>query len=731
MMASLEERLLIQKLKAGGWWSATRLDMAKHKDTDGGKRLSVVNEDWLLSKRLATECALLPGWTGNGLAKDFKLDGHFDEGCNRTGLKLTSETDFSKVFDIEHGREREHENKLPGFTVSVCQKYLLITNDSIIYIYSLRAPNGACSHEYGGYIQPWTSVVCPSRILAVSMDTSSERYAVAALLEGRIGLIYDIDSDLPSPKDPDAALIRPFTPRSPRSCTFASASNDSDPDRMSWTSDHHTSLAPLSSLHSRIPLSAGPHTTYHNICSPQNPPHSIAICPQRRCVAFGNSAGIELHWTDALSGQDLQRWFPLTAGSDFLYFLSDRFECDSGRKLRVFSSAAHPDLVNKLADSGDAWWLPPPPPAAADTTTHVMLARRRTSGLATEEEPAAFNSNNLNHERRMIGDRGQVQHYNAIPLCDGYNILFTDPATGNLCLGPIRLEQDTSHLSRRFIFHGPHGAVPHRYAAGAELRWGVRIAAAYGEEVWLFCVAPDLFPSLHHSSLSGKENAQDMGDGTCEGERLIRIEGVKIGNVPGIISLAVDTSNGDLDIWAFGSRRGYVWQLCGKGRGEVLERSVCGDGSVVFLKDEIGDEDEDGDGDVEMSEAWEWDVEYNHPLPPSLEYDDASFSRDREGDVVMTDPTTPTGLLPVQNGHGHEGEDEGYVSDDMEHTEYQAAGGQFAIHVPPLHGRWSESGDGDEWVPEYLAEWGMGIEDEGLGVDLVEVSRVEVEVMGS
>ena len=244
MVASLEEKLLIQKLKAGGWWSAARLDMAKHEDAHGAKRLSVVNEDWLLSKRLATECALLPGWTGNGLAKDIKLDGHFDEKCNRTGLKLTSETDFSNVFDIGHGREREHENKLPEFTVSVCQKYLLITNDSIIYIYSLRAPNGACSHEYGGYIQPLTSVVCPSRILAVSMDTSSDRYAVAVLLEGRIGLVYDIDSDLPTPKDPDAALIRPFTLRSPRSCTFALASNYSDPDRMSWTSDDHTSLAP-------------------------------------------------------------------------------------------------------------------------------------------------------------------------------------------------------------------------------------------------------------------------------------------------------------------------------------------------------------------------------------------------------------------------------------------------------------------------------------------------------
>ena len=54
------------------------------------------------------------------------------------------------------------------------------------------------------------------------------------------------------------------------------------------------------------------------------PARSVAICPSRKCVAFGCRLGIELHWVDALTGGDLNRWFPLAAPSDHLYFLPQR-----------------------------------------------------------------------------------------------------------------------------------------------------------------------------------------------------------------------------------------------------------------------------------------------------------------------------------------------------------------------------------------------------------------------
>jgi hypothetical protein len=68
-----------------------------------------------------------------------------------------------------------------------------------------------------------------------------------------------------------------------------------------------------------FPMESGTSTFYRHLCSEDDLPRSVSICPQRRCVAFGCSAGIELHWIDALTGQNLSRWFPLTAPSDYLY----------------------------------------------------------------------------------------------------------------------------------------------------------------------------------------------------------------------------------------------------------------------------------------------------------------------------------------------------------------------------------------------------------------------------
>lgn len=52
----------------------------------------------------------------------------------------------------------------------------------MIYIYELEGNN----------LHPLTSVACPRRVLAMSMDASSRRFAIAALLDGRMGLVCDL-----------------------------------------------------------------------------------------------------------------------------------------------------------------------------------------------------------------------------------------------------------------------------------------------------------------------------------------------------------------------------------------------------------------------------------------------------------------------------------------------------------------------------------------------------------
>jgi hypothetical protein len=84
-------------------------------------------------------------------------------------------------------------------------------------------------------------------------------------------------------------------------------------------------------------------------------------------------------------------------------------------------------------------------------------------------------------------------HYRAIPLSDGYHILFVDPGTDVLCLGIDAPVGGPTKLLRKIWFEGPKGkGSPVAYAGGSDLSWGVKVAAAYGtgaeQSVWFFSV---------------------------------------------------------------------------------------------------------------------------------------------------------------------------------------------------------------------------------------------------
>ncbi|KAH6895626.1 hypothetical protein B0T10DRAFT_222470 [Thelonectria olida] len=75
-----------------------------------------------------------------------------------------------------------------------------------------------------------------------------------------------------------------------------------------------------------------------------------------------------------------------------------------------------------------------------------------------------------------------ADHYRAIPLSDGYHILFTDPRTGNLCLGTDAPVGSLNRLIRKVWFRPPASALspsPLLYTAGTDTRHGVRVAATF------------------------------------------------------------------------------------------------------------------------------------------------------------------------------------------------------------------------------------------------------------
>ncbi|KAF2134228.1 DUF221-domain-containing protein [Dothidotthia symphoricarpi CBS 119687] len=579
MGASLNKSLLIAILKRGGWSSTVHDDLeGRNRDFMYRRTASLPSDEWILSRYISRECTLSSGWTGNGM--DI-----------RSAIVESAETDFSEMakgYTISNGRESGGLI----FTTSICGHFLLVARDALIYIYDLR----------GGSLVPVTSVVCPRRVLSMSMDVSSGRNAVATLLEGRMGMVCELrygcrpgdeslaEVDAESNKHSSQTFTKTPTFASHasefesglnsaahvssrvRNSTSSVQERESDPFdaidvhsshqevslqgandcrtyhrnliNQTWNLDLHGPPTELTSkvnitagsYTNNIPVESGTSTFYRHLCSEDDPPRSVSICPQRRCVAFGCSAGIELHWIDALTGQSLSRWFPLTAPSDYLYFLSPRPGFESAKKLRLISSAAHPD-------------------------DRPAISRRFFFGRPTVSSfwgSFGFESNS----RRSPS----CDHYHAIPLSDGHHVLFVDPPTGKLSLGCDAPLGGPTKLLRKVLFIPPEEkAVPRTYIAAADMSWGARVVVVYGDTIMLYSVPPDVckLSQLEQKAESRDPSAFDPTN-RCEASKNIwpiAIRGTEIGKLPSICELAIQTQP-NIQIWAFTNTfQCKVWRL--------------------------------------------------------------------------------------------------------------------------------------------------------------------------
>jgi hypothetical protein len=612
LIASLDKKLLDVMMKRGGWSKASQEDLLSVR----ARQDPFLSEEWLISKRLSTECMLSSAWKGHGINVD--------------RLSISTSVDFS---DLSTGYGTDGGTAV-NFTVSGCGKFVLVTEGCVVYIYQLLDTK-TCHPTFTPPLRHLHSLVCPRRVLAVSMDTSAQRFAIAALLEDRMGLVCDLKivderAAIPAANsyEPSAIPNVRHTGSKCKHCPpgkkcpvllseFADSRgynvspeqkiadnpwsdltlrhNNSSVERLvteaAWPdfakNRPPASTAALPQLQSRVPqhfvaIENGARSTYRNLCSTEDPPRSVAICPQRRCVAFGCSAGIELHWVDALTGQDLNRWFPLAAPSDFLHFLPTRRGIDSHKKLRIVSSAAHPNERSSILNRFH--------PAAH---TNPLYIAGGTSVKSVD-----------------------CDHYRALPLSDGHHMLFTDPRTNILCVGTDAPLGGPNKLSRRIMLIDSDslqkGIPPGVYSGGADLRWGVRIVATYGNKIVLYSIPSDIFQAAWVTALGTTEDVaiendawrdyygavQEHGRSLAMGNHNlfpIAIHGVQIGTLDGVVDFAISAgpSHG---IWAFCGRKGEatVWDL-GPMEGPMNSAMLLSDGAVVRGRD--------WDGDLHMGDA--------------------------------------------------------------------------------------------------------------------------------
>ena len=545
--------------------------------------------------------------------------------------------------ELTCGRSQLLKQNALTFTASLCGKYILVAESGVIYAYELL----------GSSIKAITSVVCPRKVLAMSMDVSPRRLAIAALMEGRMGIMCSIrinrstDGPLPSTASekstrghsleyfevrvaarrlPELQLALLNTVQPERAETgigrlnlesgrntgsFEVRSND---DVGSFVDDFTEAGRARFNInqawHSHLPRFGDGRriTYYHQICSDEDPPRSVAMCPKRSCVAYGCSRGIELHWIDALTGQDLSRWFPLTGPSDHLYFLPPRDGLDSPRRLRLISSAAHPTQRHDIA--------------------------MKFMAKVIQVDPNLTNSfwGTIGFEASLPTIAGIVSdhdHYRAVPMSDGIHIMFADPDTGLLTLGSDTPAGDARRLTRKIIFLPPtEGAIPLVYASTLDSTGSPKIVCGFGDEIVLYSVPSDVLEMsrkaqkpccLSEADLKQarewmrfwpKNDIPANHPGATDPTYIdnpqpravfpLSLRGVPVGLLRGLQELSINTKTKRVTIWAFAANGdASVWQLDDGTPGSALtQRSVGRDGRVL-----------------------------------------ASFTVDPDGDVLMQDPT--------------------------------------------------------------------------------------------
>ncbi|KAJ5754082.1 uncharacterized protein N7511_008235 [Penicillium nucicola] len=555
MRVSLNHKLLEAMLRRAGWWDAWLQDCQK-------KRLSTRSDEseaWRMSRRFATEC-LLSGRRVN---------------IEKSGFLSTATVDFSGLSNDVPRKTRgrrlqpvlKESKALSTFSISSCSNYLLVTNGCMIYVYHLlgrKSHSASLNNLSDVTLAPVSRISCPFEVISAVIDTSTSRFTVAALLDNRVGMIHDLDMSF-----------------SHKSSTKTRVNNNTS--SLQGTDEHPTPVLP--SMPTADPTSRH---FFYNICTPDSPPRTIALCPGRRLVGFGCAAGIEIHSMSEPRRMEQRKHFPMPQPSEILHFLPSSPEAPN--ELRLISSLAGPGFHECNCPSSPTSTLQST--LQSPSLSPTPQAKNQFHFLADVQ---SFSRRRIPHTpSRSFVRATHCHHYGAVPINDNFHLIPKQVSSASAPPPPSAAQQASpapssasphSHSQRPPPQKNP--PLPTTFTSGADLSWGLRVVAAYGNRIVLYSIPLDVYNAV----CKERERQSDgvLGDSTLTREWYIdadqapkpreslarkrngdwefraggsygsaglmwpfKVFGKEIGAVDGLVELSVQSSEGGARVWAFG-----------------------------------------------------------------------------------------------------------------------------------------------------------------------------------
>ncbi|KAL3476787.1 hypothetical protein BJX99DRAFT_246629 [Aspergillus californicus] len=482
----------------------------------------------------------------------------------KSGFLTTSVVDFSQLSRERASDSRQlssssEDDDIPAassFHVSNCGTHLLVVSGCTIQAYHLldkrsgsSVPTSERDLEHSD-ISRVACITCPAEVLSATIDMNTSKLTVAALMHNRLGMICDLVPVHWRDEHPSTEIVYDKD-----SSTSACWGQPSSVYSMKMASRHF----------------------FYDVCSPQDPPHTLSICPGHRSVAFGCDSGIELRWVNEPTNKGHRKYFPMSQPSEILHFMPH--QPDTPLEFRLISSLAGPGVEG----CGCQNW--PASELSSSCCFHTM-----------ENDVQTFSRRESEHQNRMrLVRTTRCHHYRAVPVNDGVHVLFVEPQSGFLCIGSDAPIDGPTSLMRALVCVPPFrndtsddAPLPTAFAAGTNLNWGLRVVAAYGDRLVFYSVPLDVFKVIkkererqgagvmadsdlardffvnHSRGHAGRGSSAQNQNGDWEFLLSIsyrptammwpfKIYGKEIGRVNNVVELALQSSHGGARIWAFGA----------------------------------------------------------------------------------------------------------------------------------------------------------------------------------